>query len=133
MGRVYKSRNNKRGFFPKVHDKQKLKINITPIVTAMVTGHGKARAYLHRFKILEHENCPCGNGDQTIQHLLNRCSILHTQREIFKRNVLKSGNWPASKHEFNIEAPKIILTVYKIDKFLSTVRVLDIAYLFDLL
>ena len=29
----------------------------------------------------------------------------------------------------NIEVPKIILTVYKIDKFLSTVRVLDIVYL----
>jgi hypothetical protein len=24
---------------------------------------------------------------------------LHTQRETLKRNVLKSGNWPASKHE----------------------------------
>jgi len=29
----------------------------------------------------------------------------------------------------NIEVPKIILTVYKIDKFLSTIRVLDIVYL----
>ena len=77
-------------FFPKVHERQKLKIDITPILTTMVTGHGKTRAYLHRFKILEHANCPCGNGDQTIEHLLNRCSILHTQREIFKRNVLKS-------------------------------------------
>jgi hypothetical protein len=53
-------------FFPKVQDRQKLKINITPILTAMVTGHGKTRAYLNRFKILEHANCPCGNGDQTI-------------------------------------------------------------------
>ena len=85
-------------FFPKVHDRQKLKIDITPILTAMVTGHGKTRAYLHRLKILEHANCPCSNGDQTIEHFINRCSILHTQREIFKRNVLKSGNWPASKH-----------------------------------
>ena len=78
-------------FFPKVHDRQKLKIYITPILTAMVTGHGKTRAYLHRFKILEHSNCHCGNTDQTIEHLLNRCSILHTQREIFKRNVLSLG------------------------------------------
>jgi len=82
-----------------VHDRQKLKIDITPILTAMVTSHGKTRAYLHRFKILEHANCPCGKGDQTIEHLLNWFSILHTQTEIFKRNVLKSGNWPASKHE----------------------------------
>jgi len=30
-------------FFPTVHDRQQLKINITPILTAMVTGHGKTR------------------------------------------------------------------------------------------
>ena len=95
---MYKGRNNKR-FFPKVHDRQKLKINITPILTAMVTGHGKTRAYPHRFKILEHANCSCGYGDQAIKHLLNRCSILHTQREIFKRSALKFGDWPGSKHE----------------------------------
>jgi len=86
-------------FFPTVNDRQKLNINITPIFTKIVTGHGKTRAYLQRFKILEHANCPCGNGDQTIDHLIYRCSILHTEREIFKRIVLKSGNWSAQKHE----------------------------------
>jgi hypothetical protein len=88
-----------KSFFPKVHDRQKLNIDIIPILTVMVTDHGKTRAYLHRFKILEHSNCPCGNGDQTVEHLLYRCSILHTQRKILKRNFLKSGNWPASKHQ----------------------------------
>jgi hypothetical protein len=78
-----KARNTKE-FFPKVHEKEKLKIDITPILTAVMIGHGKTRAYLHRLKILEHANCPCGNGDQTIEHILNWCSILHTQREIFK-------------------------------------------------
>jgi hypothetical protein len=69
-----------KDFFPRVHDSQKLKTDITPILTAMMTGHGKTRAYLNRFKILEHANCPCGNGDQTVEHILNWCSILHTQR-----------------------------------------------------
>ena len=86
-------------FFPTVQERQQLKINITPILTAMVLGHGKTRAYLHRFKILEHANCPCGNGDQTIEHLLYQCSILHTQRETLKRNFMKPGKWPANKHE----------------------------------
>jgi len=75
-------------FFPTVHDRQKLKKDITPVLTAMVTGHGKTRAYLHRFKTLEHANCPCGKVD----HLIYQCSILHTQRELLKSNVLKSGN-----------------------------------------
>jgi hypothetical protein len=86
-------------FFPKVRDRQKLKIDINPTLTAMVTGHGKTRAYLHRFKILEHVTCPCGNGNQTVEHILDRCPVLNTQRELFKRNVKKSGNWPANKHE----------------------------------
>ena len=112
MGRVYKGRNNKR-VFPRVHERQKLKTDITPILTAIVTGHGKTRDYFHRFKILEHANCPCGNGDQTVEHLLYRCSILHTQRETLKRNVLKSGNWPASKHELISKYLKFFLMFIK--------------------
>jgi hypothetical protein len=78
MGRVYKGRNNKRVFFSKVHDRQTLKVDIIPILTAMVTGHGKTRAYLQRFTLLEHAKCPCGNGDQAVEQLLYQCWILDT-------------------------------------------------------
>jgi len=61
-----------KAFFPEVQDRQKLKIVINPVFTAMVTGHGKTTAYLHRFKILEQATCPCGKGEQTIDHLLNQ-------------------------------------------------------------
>jgi len=100
-------------FFPTVHDRQKLKIDITPILTAMVTGHGKTRAYLHRFKILDNANCPCGNGDQSVDHLIYQCSILHTQREILKSNVIKSGNWPVKKHELISKYLKLFLLFIK--------------------
>jgi hypothetical protein len=46
-----------------------------------------------------HCPCPCGNGDQTIDHVLYQCTILNKQREIFTRNVIKSGKWPARKQE----------------------------------
>jgi hypothetical protein len=59
----------------------------------------KTRAYFHRFKILEHATCPCGKGNQTAEHTPDRCPVLKTQRELFKRNFKKSGNWPANKHE----------------------------------
>jgi hypothetical protein len=62
-------------FFPTVHDRQKLKIDINPILTAMVTGHGKTRAHHHRLKILDNANCPCDNGDQSIDLLMYQCSI----------------------------------------------------------
>jgi ribonuclease HI len=86
-------------FFPNVRDRVKLNINVNPNFTAMVTGHGKTRAYLHRFKIIESATCPCSKGDQTIDHLLNRCTLLQTQRELLRNNVLKSGNWPVSNEE----------------------------------
>jgi len=52
-------------FFPNVKERLKLQIDINPIFTALVTGHGKTRAYLHRFKILEEAKCTCKKGDQT--------------------------------------------------------------------
>jgi hypothetical protein len=70
----------RKEFFPKVQDRQNLKLDVTPILTEMVTGHGKTRSYLHRFKILEKAACPCGNGDQTSVHLLYQCAILNKQK-----------------------------------------------------
>jgi hypothetical protein len=46
-------------FFPNVPDRVKLNINVTPNFTVTVTGHGKPRAYLHRFNIIENAICPC--------------------------------------------------------------------------
>jgi hypothetical protein len=59
-------------FFSNVRDRVKLNINVNPNFTAIVTGHGKTRAYLHRFKIMENATCPCSKGDQDIDHLLNQ-------------------------------------------------------------
>jgi ribonuclease HI len=50
-------------FFPNIKDRLKMKINLSPNFTAMVTAHGKTRSYLHRFKILESPECPCANGN----------------------------------------------------------------------
>jgi len=100
-------------FIPEVKDRQKLKIVINPVFSAKVTGHGKARAYLHRFRILEHATCPCGKGEQTIDHLINQCLIRHKQREIFKSNVLKSGKWPPSKQKIILKHLKSFLLFLK--------------------
>jgi len=46
-------------YFPQLQDRLKLKINIYAVFAAMMTGHGKTRAYLHRFKLMEHAVCVC--------------------------------------------------------------------------
>jgi hypothetical protein len=66
---------------------------------AILSGHGKTRAYLHRFKLRDYTTCICGQGDQTTDHLLFYCKKTHTQREVLKQHIIKKGNWPASKQE----------------------------------
>jgi hypothetical protein len=75
------------------------KIDITSNFKAVVLGHGKTRAYLQRFKLLESATCPCNKGDQTTDHLLYHCTLLQQQREILEKDTLKHGIWPISKHD----------------------------------
>ena len=56
-------------------------IKPTPNFKAIVTAHGKTRAYLHRFKIIESSECTCDGGTQTVDHLIYDCPILQTEGE----------------------------------------------------
>jgi hypothetical protein len=60
-------------------------------------GHGNLKSYLHRFKIIEAPNCPCGNGNQTTEHVLFDCGILQEDRERLIAAVAKTDNWPINK------------------------------------
>jgi hypothetical protein len=86
-------------FFPSIFDRLKSKIKITSSFTAIVTGHGKTRVYLHRFKLMESAICPCGKEELTTDHLLYRCTLLHQQRETLKRESSKQRTWPINKQE----------------------------------
>jgi hypothetical protein len=64
-------------FFPNIKDRLNTKIILTPNLTEFVTSHGKTKSYLHRFKIIESPDCPCGGGGrQTVDHLIFDCTIL---------------------------------------------------------
>jgi hypothetical protein len=56
-------------FFPAVEQRLKMKIPITPEFTAIVTGHGKMKYYLHSFKIADNPMCPCNERMQTSEHI----------------------------------------------------------------
>jgi ribonuclease HI len=86
-------------FFPSVSDRIKAKIKVTHNFTALVTGHGKTRAYLHRFKLQESATCPCGKEQQTTDHLIYRCILLQQPRETLKRETFKKGIWPINKQD----------------------------------
>ena len=89
-----------RTFFRTVEQRLKVKLPITPEFTAMVTGHGKTKSYLHRFKLTESPMCPCNEGDQTPEHLIYACKILEVQRSSLKQNItVGGGSWPTTNSE----------------------------------
>jgi hypothetical protein len=88
-----------KGFFPNISDRLKMNISLNPNFTAMVTGHGRTRAYLHHFRIFDSATCPCNKADQTVDNLIYRCPLLNINRQLLRKNFQHSGNWPAGKQE----------------------------------
>ena len=83
-----------------------MNVRVTPNIAAMTTGHGKTRAYLHRFKLLDNATCVCKQGD----HLLYHCKLLQKQRGTLKKNIIHPGHWPISKQELIAKFRKTFIT-----------------------
>jgi len=78
----------------------KTKIPITAEFTALVTGHGKTRSYLHRFKLADDPMCLCNEGQQTSDHIPFECNIFEAQRgSMIKKIADSGGSWPPAKDE----------------------------------
>jgi ribonuclease HI len=76
-------------YFPTVMNRIGTKINLTPKLTAVPSGHGKTRAYLSRFNLWEDAKCTCDKDDQTMDHLLFHCTKTSTQRDLIKLHLKK--------------------------------------------
>jgi len=94
-------------YFPTVMDRIGIKINLTTKLTAVLSGHGKTRAYLYRFNLREDAKCVCDKDDQTMDHLLFHCTKTSTQRDLLKLQLSKQKNWPASKVELITKHRKV--------------------------
>ena len=55
-------------FFPTIKDRLTKRIKMNLNLSTVVTGHGKLRSYLYRFKIIDDQTCPCQTGSQNSQH-----------------------------------------------------------------
>jgi hypothetical protein len=83
-------------YFPSVRDRLRSKIKLTPKITAVLTGHGMTKAYLHRFHLREEATCSCGHEYQTMDHLLFHCTNTDAQRAVLQQQI---STWPASKQD----------------------------------
>jgi hypothetical protein len=63
----------------------------------MVTAHGKTKAYLDRFKVIQSPECVCDNDDERVDHIILDCAKLDKEREnliahIRKKKTGQCGN-----------------------------------------
>jgi hypothetical protein len=63
----------------------------------MLTAHGKTKAYLHRFKIIQSPECTRTKGDQTVDHLIYDCGKLEKERDKLITHISREDNWPVPK------------------------------------
>jgi hypothetical protein len=94
-------------YFPSVQDILKTKLTLTTKLAAVLTEHGKRRAYLHRFNLRDDARCVCGQEDQTMDHLLFRCEKTSIQREVLKQQTNEQQNWMEFKKELTSKHKKV--------------------------
>ena len=91
---------------------------ITPKFTALVTGHGMTKAYLHRFKLADDPMCPCNEGQQTSDHIIFYYNILEAQRStMIKQIMVNGGPWPPPKDKLITKHLKAFLSFVKLTDF----------------
>jgi hypothetical protein len=62
-----------------------------------VTAHGKTKAYLHRFKVIQSPECICSYGSQTADHLIFDCDRLEKERGKLIAYTAKEEDGPVRK------------------------------------
>ena len=73
----------------------------------MLSGHGKTRAYLHRFKLREEATCICGKEDQTMDHIIFKCIKTKEQRDRLKHRINKTNKLQDYKKELITKYRKV--------------------------
>jgi len=86
-------------------------------LSKIVTGHGKLRSYLYRFKKIDDLTSPCQMGSQSTEHLIRECTILNKQRDTLKSGITNAGGrWPPS----NSELANMYMNLFQ--KFLNSIN-----------
>lgn len=68
-------------------------------VTQFLTGHGAFRSYLFRFGFSSDSKCPCGDEDQSSEHILWHCPKLREEREELHSSLELRGNGPLTHQD----------------------------------
>lgn len=80
---------------PDVRIRYGLPLTMDHYTSQMLTGHGDFRGKLHSFNRVPAPGCACGNGSETVKHVLLACPRTKVQRENLKRKLRQEQSpWP---------------------------------------
>jgi hypothetical protein len=66
----------------------------------LITGHGKTKSYLHRFKLMDDPACPCGEEQQTSENIIfERNGFVAQRSSLIKQIMVSGGTWPPANDE----------------------------------
>jgi hypothetical protein len=106
-----------KAFFPTVKDRISKRLPVCINLSMIVTGHGKLRSYVHRFKIIDDPTYRCKKSSQPADHLLWECELLRKQRQVLRNSIMKvGGNWPIT----NFDLPNTCTKFFQ--KFVNTIN-----------
>lgn len=83
------------GFFPSISDRLKQPIWLNHYVSQFLTGHGDFREKLASFHLVPSPLCPCGDGNESVEHVLFSCRRFIAQRQRLELACHRAGHlWP---------------------------------------
>jgi hypothetical protein len=106
-----------KSLFPKIKNRLAKRLQMCLHLSTIVTGPGKLRADLHRFKITDDPMCPCKMKPQTTDPLIRECALLSKQRQYLKNITKAGGRWPISNHKLANKYTHLFLKFVNIINF----------------
>lgn len=90
-----------RKMIPDIRRRYKLPLTMDHYTTQMLTGHGDFKVKFHQFKLVDRFECDCGDGSETVQHVLLRCRRVDDERAVLKKAMEKEQEeWPPEDGAF---------------------------------
>jgi hypothetical protein len=103
-----------RQYFPTIQDRLRLKLKLTPKITAVLTEHGMTKAYLHRFHLRQDAMCRCGNEYQLMNHLLFHCHNTRTRTRNYETAYRNVANEQTGPDQQTPEDLQLVCRIYRL-------------------
>lgn len=82
-------------FFPSIKTRLQQPIWLTHQTTQILSGHGNFNEKLASFRLVPSPACPCGEGNESAEHVIFACSRFTAQRQRLELACHRAGHlWP---------------------------------------